>query len=105
MPGPGSRRGQEVTMRQSRFWPCTTMAGAATACAIPNAPAPASTRRVIIVISPLRPSPPGVKMMHRTVAGADLDPVGGGNRGAHIGLGGPRRGDQVEPLGEARRER
>src|SRR6185437_5579684 len=49
MPGPGSRFGQDVTMRQ-RNVPVCARAGAAMAPAIPTAPARARLRRVIVVI-------------------------------------------------------
>src|SRR5215470_770622 len=48
-----------------------------------------------------RISPPGVEVVRRAVAGADLDPVRGGERLRHIGLGGADRLGQTKPLGEA----
>ena len=42
--------------------------------------------------------PPGVKMMHRAVAVADRELVGGGDRGGDVVLGGAHRVGQVEPL-------
>src|SRR5262249_20412624 len=46
-------------------------------------------------------SPPGVKMVRRAAARADLDSVRGGERGGHVGLGGAHRLGQRKPLGEA----
>jgi hypothetical protein len=55
--------------------------------------------------SSLPPSPPGMKMMHRPVAGANDEPVGGGDRGADIGLGLTDRVCEREAAGESRRDR
>src|SRR6202044_2723601 len=52
-------------------------------------------------VVPERDLPPLVKMMHRAVAGADLDLVGRGDRGADIGLGLAHRRIQRKSLGEA----
>jgi hypothetical protein len=50
-------------------------------------------------------SPPGMKMMHRPVAGADGEPVGGSDRGADIGLCLADRVREREAAGESRRDR
>ena len=44
-------------------------------------------------------------MVRRAVAGADLDPIRGGERLRHVGLGGAHRLGQTEPLGEAGSDR
>src|SRR5580700_6420628 len=52
-------------------------------------------------VAPERDLPPLVKMMHRAVAGADLDPIRRRDGGADIGLGLAHRRVQGKPLGEA----
>ena len=44
-------------------------------------------------------------MMHRTVARADREPVGGGDRVGDVGLGGAHRLGERQALGEPRRDR
>src|SRR3954467_7205425 len=81
MPGPGRRFGQEVTMRQ-RLVCARAIEGAASAGA--SAAARMRVRRVGFGCSCLslrdmgRLLPPGVEMMHRAVAVADRELVGGG---------------------------
>ena len=41
------------------------------------------------------------EMMQRVVAANDLEPIGGSNRGADIGLGFARGGRERQPLGQA----
>src|SRR5205807_8501293 len=88
MAGPGRRLGHDVTMRHLRGAARAT-AGANSAPANPSVPPSTSRRRVILVmivfllLAP--PSPPGVKMVDRTVAGADRKPVGRGDRERHVG--------------------
>lgn len=55
--------------------------------------------------SSLPPSPPAMKMMHRSVTGANGEAVGGGDRGADIGLGLTDRVREGEAAGESRRDR
>lgn len=50
----------------------------------------------------LRLSPPRMKMMHRAVARADLNPIRGGERGRDVGLGALRCRAEVEASGETR---
>src|SRR5260370_41889075 len=46
-------------------------------------------------------SPPGMEVVRRAVVGADLDPIRGGERFRHVGLGGGHRLRGTKPLGEA----
>src|SRR5262249_6936823 len=85
MPGPGSRVGHDVTMRQRRVCARAT-AGMAMA-----APAPATTksfRREISDMACLQnfTSPPLMEMMHRAVTLADGEFVGSTDRVRDVGF-------------------
>src|SRR4051812_18301508 len=87
MPGPGSRLGHEVTI-----FHFTVCARATEGIAIAPARAAAAERRVILLMAS---SPVRVKMMQRAVAVADLEPVGGRDRGVDVGFRGPHRRRQI----------
>src|SRR5262245_22423013 len=92
IPGPGSRFGHEVTMRQRRLCAIASE-GTASAPAVPKAAALTRRRRVIVrmfgsfVLSMIG-SPPLMKMMHWSVAGPDLQAVGRLDRGGDVAFGG-----------------
>src|SRR5262245_47709355 len=104
MPGPGSRCGHDVTMRQRRVCAMPTD-GAAIAALSPAEPAINLRRVSFIVRLPNRYSPPVMKMMHRTVTLADRKLVGGLDCGCHIGLGGAHGLAQRAAFGKLRRNR
>src|SRR5882757_2590946 len=62
-------------------------------------------RSLPVVFSPLQMSPPGMKMVHRTVPRPDLQAFRGGKRSRYVSLGSLRCLAQVKPRGERRRER
>src|SRR6185503_992426 len=82
IPGPGSRFGHDVTMRQRL--PCARATEGAAIAAAPTAPA-TRLRRVSLVM--VRSLPPGMKMMRRAAALADRKLVGGRDRGGDVGFG------------------
>src|SRR5712691_772833 len=62
-------------------------------------------RSLPVVFSPLQMSPPGMKMVHRTVPRPDLQAFRGGKRSRYVSLGSLRCLAQVKPLGEPRGDR
>ena len=100
MPGPGSRFGQEVTMRHFSV-SARAIEGAATAPASVT-PAPDERNGVAWVMAALHRC---VEMMQRPVAVADLECIGAGDGGSDVALRRLDGGDEVEALGQPRRNR
>src|SRR5262245_23658577 len=100
MPGPGSLRGHDVTMRQ-RLTCARATDGAAI---VPASAVPAPTRFLRLIFFMLA-SPPLVKMMNGSVALPDIEPIRCCDRSRHVTLGGARRLNEGLTAGKSRRDR
>src|SRR5919109_550067 len=90
-PGPGRRRGHDVTMRN--FCVCARAMEGAASVPAPRTPSAARRSSFFIFISVFKPLPHRMEMMDRPVSVADAELICRGDRGGHIVL---RQCDRVE---------